>query len=290
MTLRRAAFFEGAIDMHGVPEKITIDKSGSNTAAIVSIQGDSGLPIEMRQSKYLNNIVEQDRRARILIAGIETMHIIRKGQLGNIKDVCADAGLTRQDHVCRRMVDPGRHSQCRTAPHRERDEAGQSEVGTEGQNRVGSNIPATRMQHPHPAPCHCGYGETACTNVPGLQCPRWPMCAWLPMPSASLRARHLQRAPLAAPRSDCDRDLNFGWGNVRGELAAGFGFRLPTPRGLSGEAVVGVTGRPMISAGSAGVPTGVSFGVDPGVLACATAQTANSANSAHAAPDFKLAR
>ena len=52
----------------------------------------------MRQNKYLNNIVEQDHRAikritqpmmgfksfwsaRIIIAGIETMHMIRKGQL-----------------------------------------------------------------------------------------------------------------------------------------------------------------------------------------------------------------
>ena len=46
-----------------MPEKITIDKSGANTAAITSIQADSGLPIEMRQSKYLNNLVEQDHRA-----------------------------------------------------------------------------------------------------------------------------------------------------------------------------------------------------------------------------------
>ena len=57
------AFFERAIDLHGVPEKITIDRSGANTAAIASIQADSGLQIEMRQSKYLNNIVEQDHRA-----------------------------------------------------------------------------------------------------------------------------------------------------------------------------------------------------------------------------------
>ena len=52
----------------------------------------------MRQNKYLNNIVEQDHRAikrivrpmlgfknfwtaRRLIAGIETMHMVRKGQL-----------------------------------------------------------------------------------------------------------------------------------------------------------------------------------------------------------------
>lgn len=75
----------------------TIDKSGANTAAILSVQADSGVAIELRQSKYLNNIVEQDHRAikrivrpmmgfkafgcaRILIAGIEMMHMIRKGQ------------------------------------------------------------------------------------------------------------------------------------------------------------------------------------------------------------------
>ena len=91
-----------------MPEKITIDKSGANTAAITSIQADSGLPIELRQSKYLNNLVEQDHRAvkritrpmlgfksfrcaRILIAGIETLHMIRKGQLGNIKDRASSA-------------------------------------------------------------------------------------------------------------------------------------------------------------------------------------------------------
>jgi putative transposase len=102
------AFFERAIGLHDVPEKVAIDKSGSNTAAIVSMQADSGLAIAMRQSKYLNNIVEQDHRAikrvtrpmlgfktfrcaRIIIAGIETMHMIRKGQLGNIKDQASSA-------------------------------------------------------------------------------------------------------------------------------------------------------------------------------------------------------
>ena len=102
------AFFERAIDLHGVPEKITIDKSGANTAAITSIQADSGLPIEMRQSKYLNNIVEQDHRAikritrsmlgfktfgcaRAIIAGIETMHMIKKGQLDGLKATTSSA-------------------------------------------------------------------------------------------------------------------------------------------------------------------------------------------------------
>ncbi|MFM9428855.1 hypothetical protein RCH10_005332 [Variovorax sp. GrIS 2.14] len=100
-------FFERAIDLHGVPEKITIDKSGANTAAILDMCADSGADIEMRQSKYLNNLIEQDHRAikrivrpmlgfkslrcaRALIAGIETMHMIKKGQL----DVS-----TRQTHI-----------------------------------------------------------------------------------------------------------------------------------------------------------------------------------------------
>ena len=56
-------FFERTIVLHGVPEKITIDKSGANTTAIDGLLADSGADIELRQSKYLNNIVEQDHRA-----------------------------------------------------------------------------------------------------------------------------------------------------------------------------------------------------------------------------------
>jgi transposase-like protein len=95
-------FLERAIDRHGEPEKMTIDKSGANTAAIDSYNVDHKAGIEMRRCKYLNNIVEQDHRAikritrpmlgfkslrcaRILLAGIETMHMIRKGQLGQPK-------------------------------------------------------------------------------------------------------------------------------------------------------------------------------------------------------------
>jgi transposase-like protein len=95
-TARR--FLERAIGRHGLPDKITIDKSGANTAAIKSIVADTGAAIKLRQVKYLNNIVEQDHRAikRIirpmlgfqsfrcahnLLAGIETMHMIKKGKL-----------------------------------------------------------------------------------------------------------------------------------------------------------------------------------------------------------------
>ena len=54
---------ERAINLHDVPEKITIDKSGANTAAIESVKADACVDILMRQSKYLNSLVEQDRRA-----------------------------------------------------------------------------------------------------------------------------------------------------------------------------------------------------------------------------------
>ena len=56
-------FFERAIRLHDVPQKITIDKSGENTAALRGLMVDSGLTIELRQSKYLNRVAEQDHRA-----------------------------------------------------------------------------------------------------------------------------------------------------------------------------------------------------------------------------------
>jgi transposase-like protein len=91
-------FFERAIELHDVPVSVTIDKSGANTAAVRGLIAESGATIELRQSKYLNNIVEQDHRAikrrtkpmmgfksfrsaTKIIAGIETMHMIKKGQL-----------------------------------------------------------------------------------------------------------------------------------------------------------------------------------------------------------------
>jgi putative transposase len=97
---RKAAlrFLRKAIGNHGTPKKITIDKSGANAAAIESYNAEQDADIEMRQVKYLNNILEQDHRAikravrptlgfksfwsaAITLAGIELMHMIRKGQL-----------------------------------------------------------------------------------------------------------------------------------------------------------------------------------------------------------------
>src|SRR5262245_7178612 len=92
------AFLHKAIRNQGLPEKITIDKSGANTAAITHYNKTHKTAIVIRHSKYLNNVVEQDHRAvkrltrpmlgfksfwaaRCTIAGIEVMHAIRKGQL-----------------------------------------------------------------------------------------------------------------------------------------------------------------------------------------------------------------
>jgi transposase-like protein len=91
-------YFEKSIDQNGEPDTVTIDRSGANLAALEAINADREVPIKIRQSKYLNNLVEQDHRAikrrtrpmlgfksfrcaRILLAGIELMHMIAKGQM-----------------------------------------------------------------------------------------------------------------------------------------------------------------------------------------------------------------
>ena len=105
------AFFTKAIGSSGLPEKITIDKSGSNKAGInainfqlivLSLLGCTLIQIEIRQIKYLNNIIEQDHRgikritkpmmgfkvfhsAEATLAGIELCRMLKKGQHVNSK-------------------------------------------------------------------------------------------------------------------------------------------------------------------------------------------------------------
>jgi len=91
-------FLTKAIRRHGVPEKITIDGSAANEAAIKSYNEEHGTAIAIRRIKYLNNIVEQDHRgvkrvthpmlgfksfaaAQDTLVEIELMHMIRKRQL-----------------------------------------------------------------------------------------------------------------------------------------------------------------------------------------------------------------
>ena len=96
--LRRRGSSNKAMRQNAGPEKGTMDKSGANQAAMDGINKDRDPPIEVRQIKYLNNIVEQDHRfvkrvtkpmlgfksfrtASAVLAGIELMHMIRKDQL-----------------------------------------------------------------------------------------------------------------------------------------------------------------------------------------------------------------
>jgi hypothetical protein len=77
--------------------KLAMDKSGANKVAIDAINAGRDVAIVVRQVKYLNDIVEQDHRAikRVtrpmlnfksfrcagsVLAGVELMHMIRKGQ------------------------------------------------------------------------------------------------------------------------------------------------------------------------------------------------------------------
>ena len=101
-------FLKKAIRRHGVPEKITIDGSAANEAAIKSYNEEHGTTIAIRKVKYLNNIVEQDHRAvkrvtrpmlgfkafeaaQDTLVGIELMHMIRKKQM---VVAARDEGLT----------------------------------------------------------------------------------------------------------------------------------------------------------------------------------------------------
>jgi putative transposase len=109
------AFFTKAIGSNGLPEKITIDKSGANKAGIDSINfqllvlsllGCSLIQIEIRQIKYLNNIIEQDHRgikritkpmmgfksfhsAEGTLAGIELCRMLKKRQHINSENTFA---------------------------------------------------------------------------------------------------------------------------------------------------------------------------------------------------------
>ena len=91
-------FLTKAIRRHGVPEKITIDGSAANEAAIKSYNEEHGTAIIIRKRKYLNNVVEQDHRAvkrvtrpmlgfksfeaaQDTLVGIELMHMIKKRQM-----------------------------------------------------------------------------------------------------------------------------------------------------------------------------------------------------------------
>jgi transposase-like protein len=82
------------------PRVITVDKNPAYPVAIQQLKDEQEMPegIQMRQVKYLNNIVEQDHRfikkrvrsmlgfktyetATSIVRGIEAMHMMKKGQV-----------------------------------------------------------------------------------------------------------------------------------------------------------------------------------------------------------------
>jgi IS6 family transposase len=86
------------------PRVITVDKNAAYPVAVEALKADETLAAqtELRQSKYLNNIIEQDHRnikrltklmmgfgsfntARRTLSGIEAMSMIRKGQVKGIR-------------------------------------------------------------------------------------------------------------------------------------------------------------------------------------------------------------
>jgi putative transposase len=99
-------FLTRALKRHGRPQRIVIDGSQTNREAIVScdttdrLQGQTRQklkPIRIRQSRYLNNRIEQDhwaikrlvrpmmgfkamKSARVILGGIEMIHMMRKQQ------------------------------------------------------------------------------------------------------------------------------------------------------------------------------------------------------------------
>ena len=85
------------------PRAITVDKNAAYPVAIETLKADETLTAEtqLRQSKYLNNVIEQEHRnikrivkpmmgfksfntARRTLSGIEAMDMIRKGQVEGI--------------------------------------------------------------------------------------------------------------------------------------------------------------------------------------------------------------
>ncbi|MFP3125899.1 IS6 family transposase [Ectobacillus funiculus] len=98
------------------PRIITVDKNPAYPIAIQELKEEKSMPkgIQIRQVKYLNNIVEQDhsfikkrirpmlglksfRTAKRIIAGIEAMHMIKKGQtLEGEKSIRSQVNLVHQ--------------------------------------------------------------------------------------------------------------------------------------------------------------------------------------------------
>ncbi|MET3322291.1 UNVERIFIED_ORG: transposase-like protein [Peribacillus simplex] len=96
------SFFKKALRSFHVskPRVMTVDKNPAFPIAIEELKKEKSIPDgrQLRQQKYLNNILEQDHRfikkrvrymlelktfrtAKQIICGVEVMHMLKKGQL-----------------------------------------------------------------------------------------------------------------------------------------------------------------------------------------------------------------
>ncbi|QWG31303.1 IS6 family transposase (plasmid) [Bacillus mycoides] len=97
------------------PRVITVDKNPAYPVAIKALHEEKSMPIgvKVRQIRYLNNIVEQDHRfikkrirtmlslksfrtAKWILAGIEAMHMMKKGQTSQENSVQNQVNLIHQ--------------------------------------------------------------------------------------------------------------------------------------------------------------------------------------------------
>lgn len=94
------AFLRKAVKEQRIPTKITLDAYATFHRAVADLKGTGELPkrVQVRSSKYLNNVIEQDHRrvkqrlrpmlglksfrtATVVIIGIELAEKIKKGQV-----------------------------------------------------------------------------------------------------------------------------------------------------------------------------------------------------------------
>lgn len=110
--------FEKAMRHNAVPDKVTMDKSGADQAALEQLTKEGEIPITIRQVKYLNNVVEQDHRAikRITRRMLDFKSFRAARYLGWYRVNADDskgpvqAGKQRRPFVCRPVLRIGRTS------------------------------------------------------------------------------------------------------------------------------------------------------------------------------------
>ena len=107
-------FFKKAIGNNKAPQKITLDGYEATHQAVADLQAEGVLSatVEVRTSKYLNNLIEQDHRrvkqryypmlgfkrftnAAVTISGIELIQKIKKGQF-NTSEISKSGALVPQ--------------------------------------------------------------------------------------------------------------------------------------------------------------------------------------------------